>query len=83
MTAQRARVTLEQEPHLQQTAGCLCFAGLEILRAFGSVDTSYGLTPDELCEKVAVSDALIIRSETQVAGMPCKHKGSIYYAVSR
>jgi D-3-phosphoglycerate dehydrogenase / 2-oxoglutarate reductase len=30
------------------------------------VDTSYNLTPTELCAKVALCDALIIRSATQV-----------------
>ena len=40
--------------------------GLELLRAFGNVETAYGLTPEELCKKVAHSDALIIRSATQV-----------------
>lgn len=40
--------------------------GLEILKAFGNVDVSLGLTPEQLCEKVAGADALIIRSETQV-----------------
>lgn len=41
-------------------------AGLKLLREFGNVDTSYDLTPEQLCEKVATSDALIIRSATQV-----------------
>lgn len=41
-------------------------AGLKLLRDFGTVDTSYGLTPEQLCEKVKEADALIIRSATQV-----------------
>ena len=42
-------------------------AGLKLLRDFGNVDTSYNLTPEQLCEKIASADALIIRSATQVA----------------
>lgn len=41
-------------------------AGLKLLREFGTVDASYNLTPEQLCEKVAAADALIIRSATQV-----------------
>ncbi|KAK9817004.1 hypothetical protein WJX72_008115 [[Myrmecia] bisecta] len=41
-------------------------AGLSLLEAFGEVDCSYDLTPGQLCEKAATSDALIIRSASQV-----------------
>ena len=37
-----------------------------MLEDFGSVDNSHGLTPEQLLEKVSGSDALIIRSATQV-----------------
>jgi len=41
-------------------------AGIKLLEEFGNVDASYDLTPEQLCEKVATADALIIRSATQV-----------------
>lgn len=47
-------------------------AGLKLLGDFGTVDTSYNLTPEQLCEKVKEADALIIRSATQVDHLlPC------------
>jgi D-3-phosphoglycerate dehydrogenase len=39
---------------------------MALLEKFATVDVALGLTPDELNEKVKVSDALIIRSATQV-----------------
>ena len=42
------------------------FPGLAKLEAFGNVDVALGLTPEQLNEKVKTSDALIIRSATQV-----------------
>ena len=44
--------------------------GIKLLEEFGTVDTSYDLTPQQLCEKVASADALIIRSATQVIPLP-------------
>lgn len=41
-------------------------AGLEMLKEHANVDCSYDLTPEQLYEKVAVSDALIVRSATKV-----------------
>lgn len=41
-------------------------SGLKLLQDFGTVDTALGLTPEQLAEKVKTSDALIIRSATQV-----------------
>lgn len=41
-------------------------SGLAKLEAFGNVDVALGLTPEQLNEKVKTSDALIIRSATQV-----------------
>ncbi|KAK9845562.1 hypothetical protein WJX84_010894 [Apatococcus fuscideae] len=40
--------------------------GLSLLEAYGNVDQSFDLTPEQLCEKAKTSDALIIRSATQV-----------------
>lgn len=45
-------------------------AGLEMLQEVANVDCSYNLTPEQLYEKVAVSDALIVRSATKVRPRP-------------
>lgn len=42
-------------------------AGLEVLRGFGDVECAYELSPDELCAKISVCDALIVRSGTKVS----------------
>ncbi|CAN6459720.1 unnamed protein product [Victoria cruziana] len=41
-------------------------AGLEMLRSFGNVDCSYGLSKVDLCAKISSCDALIVRSGTKV-----------------
>lgn len=41
-------------------------AGLEMLKEVANVDCSYNMTAEELFAKVAVSDALIVRSATKV-----------------
>ncbi|XP_043709557.1 D-3-phosphoglycerate dehydrogenase 1, chloroplastic-like [Telopea speciosissima] len=41
-------------------------AGLELLRSFGNVDCSYKLSAEELCSKISLCDALIVRSGTKV-----------------
>ncbi|OAY77085.1 D-3-phosphoglycerate dehydrogenase 1, chloroplastic, partial [Ananas comosus] len=41
-------------------------AGLELLREFANVDCSYNLTQEELCTKISLCDALIVRSGTKV-----------------
>lgn len=38
---------------------------MDLLQAAGNVDASYGLTPEELCAKISLCDALIIRSATK------------------
>eukprot|EP00250_Pteridium_aquilinum_P011799 c20312_g1_i1 orf=269-2146(+) len=40
--------------------------GLELLRKVANVDCSYNLTPEELCAKISLCDALIVRSGTKV-----------------
>ena len=42
-------------------------AGLDLLKDFGNVNLSVGLTPEELKHAVQSSDALIIRSATKVS----------------
>lgn len=41
-------------------------SGLEFLRSFANVDCSYDLTHEELCAKIALCDALVVRSGTKV-----------------
>ncbi|KAJ1700280.1 hypothetical protein LUZ63_000059 [Rhynchospora breviuscula] len=41
-------------------------AGLELLKEFANVDCAYNMTPEDLCAKIALSDALIVRSGTKV-----------------
>lgn len=40
--------------------------GLQLLRQFGDVDCSYNLSQEELCQKICLCDALIVRSGTKV-----------------
>ncbi|KAE9611722.1 hypothetical protein Lal_00011606 [Lupinus albus] len=42
-------------------------AGLKLLKDFANVDCSYSLTPEELCSKISLCDALIVRSGTKVS----------------
>lgn len=44
-------------------------AGLEMLQEVANVDCSYNLTPEELNAKIALSDALVVRSATKVWGL--------------
>ncbi|KAH7575309.1 hypothetical protein ACOSP7_005180 [Xanthoceras sorbifolium] len=41
-------------------------AGLDLLKEFANVDCAYNLTPEELCTKISLCDALIVRSGTKV-----------------
>ncbi|MBA0693470.1 hypothetical protein Goari_003842 [Gossypium aridum] len=41
-------------------------AGIQLLRTFANVDCSYNLSPEELCTKISLCDALIVRSGTKV-----------------
>lgn len=47
--------------------GSLCLPGIELLQQIGDVDKAYNLTPEQLQEKIASADALIIRSATQAS----------------
>jgi D-3-phosphoglycerate dehydrogenase / 2-oxoglutarate reductase len=40
--------------------------GIEYLKKFANVDCSYNLSPEELCAKISLCDALIVRSGTKV-----------------
>lgn len=37
-----------------------------MLKQYANVDVSIGLTPEELCAKISLCDALIVRSATKV-----------------
>ena len=41
-------------------------AGIQLLKTFTNVDCSYNLSPEELCTKISLCDALIVRSGTKV-----------------
>ncbi|CAM8968932.1 unnamed protein product [Rhodiola kirilowii] len=41
-------------------------AGVKLLKEFANVDCSYNLSPEELCTKISLCDALIVRSGTKV-----------------
>lgn len=41
-------------------------AGIEMLKQTCNVETSYNMTPDQLCAKISLADALIVRSATKV-----------------
>lgn len=41
-------------------------AGLDLLQEFANVDCAYNLSPEELCTKISLCDALIVRSGTKV-----------------
>ena len=47
--------------------GAVCMPGIELLQQVGDVDKAYNLTPEQLQEKIASADALIIRSATQAS----------------
>ncbi|KAL3638540.1 D-3-phosphoglycerate dehydrogenase 3, chloroplastic [Castilleja foliolosa] len=42
-------------------------AGVKLLKEFTNVDCSYNLSPEELCTKISLCDALIVRSGTKVS----------------
>ncbi|KAK7822841.1 d-3-phosphoglycerate dehydrogenase 2 [Quercus suber] len=42
-------------------------AGLKLLKEFANVDCSYNLSPEELCTKISLCDAIIVRSGTKVS----------------
>ncbi|GFY90030.1 D-3-phosphoglycerate dehydrogenase [Actinidia rufa] len=41
-------------------------AGIDLLKEVANVDCSYNLSPEELCTKISLCDALIVRSGTKV-----------------
>ncbi|GFZ10222.1 D-3-phosphoglycerate dehydrogenase [Actinidia rufa] len=58
-------------------------AGLELLKGFANVDCSYNLSPEELCAKISLCDALIVRSGTKVTREVFESSGGRLKVVGR
>ncbi|KAK6256544.1 hypothetical protein QUC31_000003, partial [Theobroma cacao] len=58
-------------------------AGIQLLKAFANVDCSYNLSPEELCTKISLCDALIVRSGTKVTREVFESSGGRVKVVGR
>ncbi|XP_048337405.2 D-3-phosphoglycerate dehydrogenase 1, chloroplastic [Ziziphus jujuba] len=58
-------------------------AGLNLLKDFANVDCSYNLSPEELCTKISLCDALIVRSGTKVSREVFESSGGRLKVVGR
>ncbi|KAG9440339.1 hypothetical protein H6P81_020504 [Aristolochia fimbriata] len=58
-------------------------AGLELLKEFANVDCSYNLTQEELCTKISLCDALVVRSGTKVGKEVFESSGGRLKVVGR
>jgi D-3-phosphoglycerate dehydrogenase len=58
-------------------------AGLELLKEFANVDCAYNLSPEELCTKISLCDALIVRSGTKVSREVFESSGGRLKVVGR
>ncbi|XVF45075.1 hypothetical protein PTKIN_Ptkin02bG0176500 [Pterospermum kingtungense] len=58
-------------------------AGLKLLQEFANVDCSYNLSPEELCTKISLCDALIVRSGTTVNRQVFESSGGRLKVVGR
>lgn len=58
-------------------------AGLKLLKDFANVDCSYNLSPEELCTKISLCDALIVRSGTKVSREVFESSGGRLKVVGR
>ncbi|KAL9668121.1 hypothetical protein QQ045_002496 [Rhodiola kirilowii] len=59
LTTLTAKPTILVADHLDE-------AGIALLKKYANVDCSYDLTSEELCTKISLCDALIVRSGTRV-----------------
>ncbi|KAF4348463.1 hypothetical protein G4B88_017819 [Cannabis sativa] len=57
--------------------------GLQLLKRFANVDCSYNLSPEELCTKISLCDALIVRSGTTVSREVFESSGGRLKVVGR
>ncbi|XP_072980624.1 D-3-phosphoglycerate dehydrogenase 3, chloroplastic-like [Typha angustifolia] len=58
-------------------------AGLALLKEFANVDCSYNLSQEELCTKISLCDALIVRSGTKVVREVFESSGGRLRVVGR
>ncbi|KAJ4963022.1 hypothetical protein NE237_022961 [Protea cynaroides] len=58
-------------------------AGLDLLKGFANVDCSYNLSQEELCTKISLCDALIVRSATKVTREVFESSGGRLKVVGR
>ncbi|KAL4615357.1 D-3-phosphoglycerate dehydrogenase 1, chloroplastic-like [Castanea sativa] len=58
-------------------------AGLKLLKEFANVDCSYNLSPEELCTKISLCDAIIVRSGTKVSREVFESSGGRLKVVGR
>ncbi|KAJ4840821.1 D-3-phosphoglycerate dehydrogenase 1, chloroplastic [Turnera subulata] len=58
-------------------------AGLDLLRKFANLDCSYNLSVEELCTKISLCDALIVRSGTRVTREVFERSGGRLKVVGR
>ncbi|XP_059454734.1 D-3-phosphoglycerate dehydrogenase 3, chloroplastic-like [Corylus avellana] len=58
-------------------------AGIQLLKKFANVDCSYNLSPEELCTKISLCDALIVRSGTKVTREVFESSGGRLKVVGR
>ncbi|XP_068657721.1 D-3-phosphoglycerate dehydrogenase 3, chloroplastic-like [Aristolochia californica] len=58
-------------------------AGVELLKEFANVDCSYNLTQEELCTKISLCDALVVRSGTKVGKEVFESSGGRLKVVGR
>ncbi|PKI58646.1 hypothetical protein CRG98_020972 [Punica granatum] len=58
-------------------------AGLTLLKDFANIDCSYNLSPEELCTKISLCDALIVRSGTKVTREVFESSGGRLKVVGR
>ncbi|KAJ6872101.1 hypothetical protein NC651_031263 [Populus alba x Populus x berolinensis] len=77
-----ATVSLDPKPTVL-VAEKLGEAGLELLKTFANVDCSYNLDHEELCTKISLCDALIVRSGTKVTREVFERSGGRLKVVGR
>ncbi|XP_076895482.1 D-3-phosphoglycerate dehydrogenase 1, chloroplastic-like [Bidens hawaiensis] len=58
-------------------------SGLDVLKQFANVDCSYELSTEELCTKISLCDALIVRSGTRVSREVFESSGGRLKVVGR
>lgn len=57
--------------------------GIQLLKTFANVDCSYDMTTEDLCAKISLCDALIVRSATKVTRQVFESSGGRLKVVGR